>query len=357
MRSSISSSNSLERVIPKQQWGKLAVSSFIIALLLTLGWEMYWRSKGYAPTLNDNKDLWSLTREKVNTHPSRTVLIGASRMLFDFDMQVWKEKYNELPLQLATVGTNPSIYLDHLANESNFKGTLLLGITPPLFFVPEGMPVDNPKSNIDFYNKFSPAQRISYYLGLVLDRNLAFVEQEDIPLTKIFEDLPIANRPKAKVGPKLPPYFMSIDENRQGRMHLRKGHEQVILDRIAKGWVPLFTPPPPPPMFTPEQFKKMFMEHVNKTIVKAKENVSKIQARGGKVILIRFPSTGKVRELENKFAPRVAFWDRLATEIGANQSIHFEDHQELQGFDCPEQSHLRASDATEFTKRLLRKLH
>ena len=353
MRSSISSSNSIERVIPSQPWGKLALCSLLITLLLTIGWESYWRSQGYKPTLNDNKDLWAIKRKEIDNDPKRTVIIGSSRILFGFDLDVWESKYNETPVQLATVGTNPSLYLDHLANESQFSGTLILGITPPLFFVPEGMPVDLPTGNIKYFKIFSPAQRISHSLGLLLDKNLAFIEQEDIPLQKMLENLPIQNRQGAQIGPKIPPYSMALDERREGQFYLRKGFEEQILNRIQQGWIPLFTPPPPPPIFTPEQFQKIFADHVNKTLGKAKSNIQKIQSRGGKVILVRYPSTEKVRELENKFAPRQAFWDRIANETGADKSFHFEDHPTLSNFTCPEWSHLSSEDATRFTEELI----
>lgn len=108
-----------------------------------------------------------------------------------------------------------------------------------------------------------------------------------------------------------------------------------------------------PQIFTPEQFKNIFAEHMNKTLEKAKNNISKIQKHGGKIILVRYPSTEKVRELENKFAPRVAFWDRIVNETGADRSFHFEDHPTLSGYNCPEWSHLNAEDATKFTKALV----
>ena len=46
-------------------------------------------------------------------------------------------------------------------------------------------------------------------------------------------------------------------------------------------------------------------------------------------------------------------WDRLLRETGA-PGVHFEDHAELQGFDCPEWSHLNAEDSVEFSRRLVR---
>ncbi len=85
---------------------------------------------------------------------------------------------------------------------------------------------------------------------------------------------------------------------------------------------------------------------------KTKTNVEKIRSRGGKVVFVRFPSTGGLRQLENKITPRAAYWDRVLETTGA-PGIHFEDYPELKGFDCPEWSHLTKKDATKFTSLLV----
>jgi hypothetical protein len=81
-------------------------------------------------------------------------------------------------------------------------------------------------------------------------------------------------------------------------------------------------------------------------------DVEAIRGRGGRVIFIRLPSNGKLRELEHRFQPRAEYWDRILTETGA-PGIHFEDHPELQGFECPEWSHLSGPDSVDYTRRLV----
>ena len=98
----------------------LAVITLIFTSILILGWETYVRSIGCAPTLNDSEDLWDSRRAIVETEPDRTVLIGSSKMLFDFDMDVYEREFDSRPLQLATVGTNPGPYLEDLANHPKY---------------------------------------------------------------------------------------------------------------------------------------------------------------------------------------------------------------------------------------------
>ena len=78
----------LSRIIPQHHWAKLALLTGLITLIICISWEAYCRHLGYAPTLNDTADLWASRRAVVHQNPSRTVLIGSSRMLFDFDMDV-----------------------------------------------------------------------------------------------------------------------------------------------------------------------------------------------------------------------------------------------------------------------------
>ena len=80
--------------------------------------------------------------------------------------------------------------------------------------------------------------------------------------------------------------------------------------------------------------------------------IEKLRRRGGKIVFVRFPVSGELKAFEDKATPRTGIWDRLLARSAA-PGIYFEDFPELAGFDCPEWSHLSASDSVEFTKRLV----
>jgi hypothetical protein len=69
-------------------------------------------------------------------------------------------------------------------------------------------------------------------------------------------------------------------------------------------------------------------------------------------VFLRLPVTGPLVAREEQLAPRVATWDRLVRETGV-PAIHFSEHSDLNGFKCPEWSHLSAEDSVEFTRRLV----
>jgi hypothetical protein len=93
-------------------------------------------------------------------------------------------------------------------------------------------------------------------------------------------------------------------------------------------------------------------EGLDQLIASVKADVDAIHARGGRVVFVRFPSTGKLLEVELERWPREAYFDRLVSETGA-VGVHYDDHPGLSGFDCPEWSHLSRVDAVTFTRNLI----
>jgi hypothetical protein len=82
-----------ERPIPPAPWRGIAVVVTIVVIIATAVWELYARALGYAPTLNDNEDLWTKARRKVQ--PESIVIIGDSRAWFDVDLDEFQKGEND----------------------------------------------------------------------------------------------------------------------------------------------------------------------------------------------------------------------------------------------------------------------
>jgi hypothetical protein len=80
--------------------------------------------------------------------------------------------------------------------------------------------------------------------------------------------------------------------------------------------------------------------------------VQKLRARGGEIVFARLPYTGGLKALEDRDTPRAQTWDPLLKATAA-PGIYYEDYPELNGFNCPEWSHLSAGDSVEFSRRLV----
>ncbi len=89
----------------------LKQSIIIAATLCILGvtaWELYWRSQGYFPDMDDDKFLWAQIRAKVDTASEQdVVLVGSSRVLFNIQVHEWEKITGIKPIQLANAGSSP----------------------------------------------------------------------------------------------------------------------------------------------------------------------------------------------------------------------------------------------------------
>jgi hypothetical protein len=340
-----------ERPIPELPWRGLTVVVVVLVSAATLVWELYVRSIGYGPTLNDTDDLWVQQRRAIK--PESVVIVGDSRPLFDLDLDELQKGLGKRPVQLAIAGSCPFPVLEELANDQSFHGTIVCSVVPGMFFAPGGPLLETSEKALKRYKEQTLAQRASHHLGMWLEEHVAFTKQEDLTLDQLLKRLPIPNRPYAQVPPRFPPYFQTVDRERRTRMiESCANPEGELARRIQQIWLPLFTPPPPP-TYVP---KELFMANMGKAVEARFQNtakaVEKLRARGGRIVFVHFPHSGQLKELEDRLNPRTRDWERLLKETGAS-GIYDKDFPELSGFDCPEWSHLSAGDSVEFTKRLV----
>jgi transposase len=341
-----------ERPIPLLPWRGMTVVVALAVIAAAIAWEFYCRSLGYGPTLNDNEDLWTVRRRSVT--PESVVIIGDSRGWYDLDLDELQKGLGKRPVQLAMGGACGYPVLEDLANDESFHGTIVCSFVPRLFLAPPGTPpMERGGKAVRRFHSQTPAQRASQYLAMPLEERVAFLKQEELTLDDLLQRLPIPNRPRTQVPPKLPPYFGTLDRERRARMIeecARPGSE--LAQRIQQIWIPLFTPPPPPSYIPSEQFMAKIMEAIQGRFRDTTAAVTKLRARGGKIVFVRLPNSGGLKELEDRDTPRARTWEPLLKATGA-PGIYFEDYPELKDFTCPEWSHLSAGDSVEFTKRLV----
>lgn len=341
-----------ERLIPQVPWRGMAVIVVLLVFAAALAWEVYVRSIGYGPTLNDNEDLWTITRRRVQ--PESIVIAGDSRGWYDVDLDEMQKGLGKRPVQLAMGGSCAYPVLADLANDENFRGTIICSVVPRLFVAPPGSPpYDRAEKVVRRSHTQTPAQHASEYLAMPLEERVAFLKQEELNLGELLNRLPIPNRPGALVPPRLPPYFGTLDRERRARMIEECARpDSELQKRIQQIWIPLFTPPPLPTYIPKDEFMKQMGGAIEQRFRDVAIAVQKLRARGGKVVFVRFPYGGELKELEDRDTPRAGVWDRIIKDTGA-PGIYYEDFSELSGFDCPEWSHLSAGDSVEFSKRLV----
>lgn len=348
---SSTSSFDFERAVPPQPWRGITVAVLVAIFVAVATWEIFCRSLGYAPTLNNTTDLWAEARRHV--HPESIVIAGDSRAWFDMDLDEIERGLGKRPVQLALPGACPFPVLDDLAKDESFHGTVIMSVLPRIYFAPPGSPpMQRSQDAVQRFHGQTWAQRVSHELSVPIERSFAFLKQDDLTLDMLLQELPVPNRPYAQVPPRLPPYFSSIDRERRARMVEQCARPGRLQNRVKNGWIALFTPPPPPRFVPRDVFMAQMKEAIGARFRDTKIDVDRLRARGAKVVFVRFPMTGALKELEDKATPRQQTWDPLLQQTGV-PGIYFEDFPELAAFDCPEWSHLSAGDSVEFTKRLV----
>ncbi|HEY7001795.1 MAG TPA: hypothetical protein VH330_08635 [Candidatus Udaeobacter sp.] len=339
------------RPVPELPWRRITLAVVLIVITAASAWELYCRSIGYGPTLNDNADLWTSARRRVK--PDSIVIIGDSRGWFDLDLDELQKGLGKRPIQLAMGGSCAYPVLVDLANDKNFHGTVICSIVPRLFVAPPGTPpMDRAEKAVRRSHTQTLAQRASQYLAIPLEEHVAFLKQEELTLDDLLNRLPIPNRSYALVSPRLPPYFGTLDRDRRARMIDECARPGKLQSTIQQIWLPLFTPQPPPTYVPKEEFVQQMGQAIEKRFHDVAAAVQKLQSRGCKIVFVRLPNSGELKALEDRVTPRAAFWDRIIRDTSV-PGIHYEDFPDLASFKCPEWSHLSAGDSVEFSKRLI----
>jgi hypothetical protein len=339
-----------ERPIPALPWRGMTVIVVLLVCAASFAWELYVRSIGYAPTLNDTEDLWTQVHRRIR--PESLVIVGDSRPLFDLDLDELEKGLGKRPIQIALAGSCAYPVLADLINDDKFHGTVICSIVPGMFFAPGGPLLETSEKALKRYRTQTVAQRASHHLGMFLEEHIAFLKQEDLTLERLLAKLPIPDRPNAQVPPTLPPDFQTVDHERRMRMIEKCAQPGELQTRIRQIWLPLFTPPPPPSYVPKEAFMEQMGKAVEARFRDTAAAVNKLRARGGKIVFVRFPHSGELKNLEDRLSPRARTWDPLIKSTGG-PGIYYSDFPELSDFTCPEWSHLSAGDSVEFTKRLV----
>ena len=324
--------------------------SLIIALVISavglISWETYWRTQGYYPNLNDEKALWSMHRVKVEkANKKDVVILGSSRAYFDMQLKEWEKETGIMPIQLASTGSSPLPIFRDIVNNTEYNGTVIVGVTPGLFFsttYPEAFPWKRPQSKVNHYHEQTYAQRLNFLLSVPMQKSLALMsadEEEwadDIDLKSLLRRVHIGNRTGNK---GMPPFYSFGDVSLERNMSMteRTSSDTAFANTIIKVW-DFFGKGAPPP--DKEATMAFFLE-----------DVKKFKNKGGNLILVRFPSSGGVRAGENMGLPRKDFWDELVKQANV-PAYHFEDYEQFKNLKCPEWSHLSEKDARYFTREL-----
>lgn len=315
----------------------------LVATAGMVAWETLWRAEGVRPAYRNSDGQWAEVRRKVDRDaPGATVLIGSSRMLFDIDLTVWEDETGARPIQLALEGSNPLPVLTRLADDDDFDGLLLVGVTPPLVMQPG---IGFREGAVERYETETPSEWIGTKLSYPLERTFAFYT----PDAALFTVLERQDWWPVRAGFTPPPpevrNIAFMDRDRNTELRTRVVTDTAFNRIVTSTWRAGIESAPPPP---PEDEARRQFEAL---LAQVAEDVGKIRERGGEVVFVRLPSSGFFRDFENQALPRERLWEPIVAAADA-VGVHFEDHRALQ-VPTPEWSHVAREDKAGVTRAII----
>lgn len=293
------------------------------------------RAQGRLPWVGDDRDLWSSRRSKVVGDRSAIALIGTSRMHVGLATDVFRRRFPGRPIaQLAIDGAAPLPALRDLADDPDFRGLAICELVARNIF-----PEDDRSDQEEYVRHY----RKVWNIARRVDRSLrTFFQERFVLLSPDLTPRSLASALAHRSWPKRSHVRMLADRSIIAR------YDWLTPDELSRSARSLY-----------EKTERLFAstarpvsaEELSRRIEALNEPVRRIENRGGRVVLIRFPSSGPLRALEERYYPKRKYWDELARSTRA-VAIHFEDVPALSRFRCPEGSHLGRADSIRFSEAL-----
>ena len=332
----LSTSSSSERItqnLSRSIWLRSWLLAMTLVLICLGGWESFWRLQGYVPTVEDDLGLWAENRRQANQQEGETVaLIGASRIQLGLHPDVFARTTGGRPLMLAIDGNSPLPILQNLAEDPEFSGLVICGLTPQ--WLAESKTTKRRAAKwIRKYRRQKWSSRLETQLSAGVQQLFVF-RFPGLSPGRVWQHLIHDERLKKVYAPMRIDRYRPADYTKTDLLQLKKAREerthQQALSAIS---------------LTSEAFRER-VEQVHRW-------VEKIKHRGGQVVFIRMPSTGTIREIEEATWPKHRYWDVFAARMDG-LTVHFENHAALAVLPCPDGSHLDAGGAILFSEALVK---
>lgn len=330
-------------------------------LLLAGTMELRLALRGYQPTLVDGPDLWQQERHRAAALGSRAlILVGASRIQLDVDLDVLRRNTGLEPVQLAIDGGDFQPVLADLAADPRVRGTIVVDFADHVLVTSAPGPaaewvaraaVDEQRARLpgfeDAENALTRLVRSHarvYADGArpitsVLDRLIPdhpaqqyVITHEDRSQTADYSRMPMPWFYYVRVMRSLGEETMTVSVRDAPNVEERLRRRVAALAPLAE---------------------KLPEYEASARAVAAQ--AAALRARGARVYFVMFPSSKLVREIERRRFPREQFWNRFVALVGA-PTLHFEDVPAMRDLVCPDGSHLDYRQRAAFTAALVQAL-
>ena len=275
--------------VPPLPAGRAALVCLLLAAAVLAGAEAFWRSRGWEPSVTDSPALVGWHRDRgLAAGPDAVVLLGASRIQLGFDPDAFHARYPGRPLvNLSANGVVPTYSLFDLTDR-DFGGTVILSF------------------------------RADYLTDAGIDEGAAFVAGAS------------ATSMGARLAARSASAWQGAMTSVQSGLHWRITVPVLLLQRkiLDRSYVRMR-----PDRHRPADYRLLaeqggLVEHRRRRVARNRpetatrqdppgweanarrlgEAVAKIQSRGGRVALVRFPTTDEHWAADEIRYPKAEFW-------------------------------------------------
>jgi len=302
------------------------VALFVCGLMAG-GYEWLLHEHGYAITVQDDADLWSMEYDKLKSAPNGVALLGASRTEFGIDPAQLSRELGRPVAMLPVNGTVPLATLRALSQDEHFAGLAVVGMDARGL---QRKHWEMQQEYIDHYKKrWTLARRIHRTLLTELQERLVLVRSA-------FSAVNIAERFLNHHGMPLRDHIV-VRADRVGFIDYH--HPDLAWTHAARviGLKEYYRDNPPTP---PDEWL------ADLTVVSGW--IERIQRRGGRVVFFREPESDESLALDEANFPRDRYWDAYA-RIAPAMMIDFRDVPTFLTFALPDTSHIDGSDVPRYT--------
>lgn len=352
-----SSTSSFSPRLPRGSAWLALLAALFGALCVLIGGEWALARRGYVATAVDSEELWISQRAALASDARATVVIGSSRAQVDLDLDVVADASGRRTIQLAIDNTSFVPLLAGLARDPEFAGIVIVDFLER-FSVP-GQRDQLAQGWEAAYQRqtrltgYSPSAASEAWLSTALRSRMRLYADGAQPLTNLLT---------RALDPASGPQYLTILPNRSRLADYTRLQMPHFYYRTVARYLetPIEALPWSQGLPAVEADLRARIEAlpmpdaaaVDAGIAKVTALAQQIEARGGRVYFVRLPSCGLILHAEQRLYPRERYWDVLA-QANPGRTVHFQDHPDLAGVDCPDGSHLDRKDVTAFTRALL----
>lgn len=344
------------RWVPEGRWLLSLGTALMLGILTVVGLEMWLASRGFEPTIVDTPALWAAQRARVDRLGDRAlVLVGASRMQLDVDLDTLRDLSGKEPVQLAVDGSSFVPVLADLAEDENVTGTILVDYQDHVVgdfdrkdgataYVAEWQHERRRGTTTDFAT-------VEALLTAFVRHHLRSFADGASPFDSLMR--------RALDADATPQYLVTLPDRQRLADYSRVAMPQFYFARVMRNAGIQSAPVAPDwktlNMMLTKQFDALtpaVMPEFAANSERIASMVNRIQSRGGHVIFMVFPRSGLVRMTDDRRFPRQVYWQTFIDTVRA-PSLHYADVPAMSVLVCPDGSHLDRRDRVAFTRDLV----